>query len=129
VKFFYLVAHHCYELNNIHTCTSIFGGMQLEAISRLRRVTSFIQDDQQIKSFHDFFVELTSTDRNYKVYRDIQESWFTQNTIRPCIPFIPVMVKDLYQVQFQMTPKNENNQKCVDLNLLEKKLSSDTSRV
>ena len=77
IRYFYFVAQRCLEIGNIHTCTSIFGGITLEPVRRLRRLNRMVQDDQQLATFHTLFSEIISCDRNYAKYRAIVEKWFS----------------------------------------------------
>ncbi|ETO15755.1 hypothetical protein RFI_21608 [Reticulomyxa filosa] len=44
-----------------------------------------------------------------------------RNSIEPCLPFMPVLVKDLFVIQTNLTPKNaETKEREVDLKMLEK---------
>merc|ERR1712003_374373 len=53
-----------------------------------------------------------------------QENKTGRTTHRPCIPFIPVLVKDLFNIQFglvkKVRSKEDEEQKLLDLGLLEK---------
>ena len=141
-KYFYVVAHRCLELCNIHTCTAIFGGICLQPLTRLRRLNRYLADDEQIQTLHRALSEMVSSNHNYKTYRNFIEQWFNQKNDfqRPCIPFIPVVMKDLFQIQLQLVTRvknidnNNNNddeskssvdhnidgEKHIDLGLLEK---------
>jgi len=124
-KYFYVVAHRCLELCNIHTCTAIFGGICLQPLTRLRRLQRYLCDDEQIQTLHRTLSEMVSTDHNYKTYRTFMEQWLFENEQqrrrlpRPCMPFFPVVMKDLYQIQLNLVPRVDR-EKYVDLGLLEK---------
>ncbi|ETO09454.1 RasGEF domain-containing protein, partial [Reticulomyxa filosa] len=75
-KYFYLVAYRCLQLNNIHSCTAIFGGIGLEPVDRLKRMKRLVLEDPTVKQYHDGFVCLLNTEKNYKFYRKILEKWF-----------------------------------------------------
>ena len=77
IRYFYFVAQRCLEIGNIHTCTSIFGGITLEPVRRLRRLNRMVQDDQQLAAYHALFSEIISCDRNYAKYRAMVDKWFS----------------------------------------------------
>merc|ERR1712083_1130857 len=137
-KYFYVVANHCLNLCNVHTCTAIFGGICLQPLTRLRRLNRYLSDDDQIQALHTALSEMVCSDANYKAYRSFMEQWYTDNAEqRPCIPFIPVLVKDLFNIQLAMVKRvklenggvgggggggdqHDDGEKHVDLGLLEK---------
>merc|ERR1719242_187880 len=82
---------------------------------------------------HKRLTELVCSDANYRAYRGFMEQWyFDHQPQRPCIPFIPVLVKDLFNIQFGLVKKVkikdcadqpdqlDQEQKHLDLGLLEK---------
>ncbi|ETO30189.1 hypothetical protein RFI_06930 [Reticulomyxa filosa] len=139
-KFFYFVAHHCLQLNNIHSCTAIFAGICLEPVDRLKHVKALLLQDSVIQMYHCGFMCLFSSEKNYRYYRNIVEQWFESeqihtsvayafvrnicslvHSIRPCLPFMPVLVKDLFVVQTNLMSKNpQTYEKEVNLRMLEK---------
>merc|ERR1712176_147771 len=139
-KYFYHVANHCLNLQNVHTCTAIFGGICLQPLTRLRKLNRYLTDDIQIQVMHKRLTELVCSDANYRAYRGFMEQWYLDTVDgqpvrkkRPCIPFIPVLVKDLFNIQFGLVKKvkikddidqpdldSNQEQKLLDLGLLEK---------
>eukprot|EP01083_Nonionella_stella_P016659 46538_1 len=131
-KYFYVVAHRCLELCNIHTCTAIFGGICLQPLTRLRRLNRYLADDEQIQTLHGALSEMVSSNHNYKTYRKFIEQWYNHpedTSPRPCIPFIPVVMKDLFQIQLHLVQRKraseeskgvDDGKKHIDLGLLEK---------
>eukprot|EP01084_Bolivina_argentea_P015500 29003_1 len=118
-KYFYVVSHRCLELCNIHTCTAIFGGICLQPLTRLRRLNRYLSDDEQIQQLHRALNEMVNSNSNYKTYRNFIEQWYNTHSNTPCIPFIPVVMKDLFQIQLNLINKKDEI-KCIDLGLLEK---------
>jgi len=128
-KYFYHVAHRCLEVCNLHTCTAIFGGLSLQSITRLRRLNRYLADDEQIQTLHRALSEMVSSNHNYKTYRSFMSEWYqlADGEKRPCMPFIPVLMKDLFQIQLAMVQRcgggdeeEKEDDKYVDLGLLEK---------
>jgi len=116
-KYFYVVAMQCLAVQNVHTCTAIFCGICLQPLTRLRRLNRYLIDDEQIQSLHRTLSALVASNDNYKEYRMYIQPWFdAEHVKRPCIPFIPVHIKDLFQIQLGMTQKKD----WIDLGLLEK---------
>ena len=129
------MAHRCLEICNLHTCTAIFGGICLQAVTRLRRLNRYLSDDEQIQTLHRALSEMVSSNHNYKTYRHFMAQWYQlkDRDKRPCMPFIPVVMKDLFQIQLAMVQRcklkdeeekeeaeEEEGRKHVDLGLLEK---------
>jgi len=137
-KFFYVVASHCLELCNVHTAAAIFGGISLQPLTRLRRLKRYLSEDEQIQNLHAKLSNLVNGDLNYKAYRQFMERWHNDHDgkrQRPggAIPFIPVLVKDLFNIQLSLVQRvkveeggghcrlgHEDGRKHVDLGLLEK---------
>jgi len=118
-KYFYVVAMQCLAVQNVHTCTAIFCGICLQPLTRLRRLNRYLTDDAQIQSLHRTLSALVASNGNYKQYRAYIAPWFDDFKSEhrlPCIPFIPVHIKDLFQIQLGMTQKRD----FIDLGLLEK---------
>ncbi|ETO23001.1 Ras guanine nucleotide exchange factor Q [Reticulomyxa filosa] len=121
LKYFYLVAHRCLELNNFHGCAAIFGGTCLEPVQRLKPVQKIVATDQLLKRYSQKCMSIVNTEKNYQSYRTVLEQWFESDQISPCLPFVPVLVKDLFVIQTNLTVKNwETNEQEVDLKMLEK---------
>ena len=107
-KYFYVVANHCLNLYNVHTCTAIFGGISMHFITRLRRLNRYLSEDDQIQALHQTFSEMVSSDANYKVYRGFMEQWYNDESHshqRPCIPFVPVLTQDLFRIQEELVKR------------------------
>jgi len=129
ITYFYVVAEYCLNLHNVHTCTAIFGGICFHTVTRLRRVNKLVSDQEQIQGLHKVLTEMVCSDANYKRYRTFSEQWYNdRERQRPCIPFIPVLVKDLFNIQLAMVQRvklesdsgDGDGEKHVDLGLLEK---------
>ncbi|ETO26387.1 RasGEF domain-containing protein, partial [Reticulomyxa filosa] len=75
-KYFYSVAHRCLQLNNIHSCTSIFAGICLDPVDRLKRVKKLLFEDETVKTYHNGITCVMNTEKNYRFYRKLFEQWF-----------------------------------------------------
>ncbi|ETO19484.1 RasGEF domain-containing protein, partial [Reticulomyxa filosa] len=146
-KYFYLVANRCFELNNIHGCTAIFGGICLEPVQRLKQMKKLLLADSVFKGYHEKFslsnglivTSLTIHILYIYIYTYISLFYIhtsyiscvhvcnafnrssNYNSVQSCLPFVPVLVKDLFVVQTNLTPKNvQTNEREIDLKMLEK---------
>ncbi|ETO15756.1 RasGEF domain-containing protein [Reticulomyxa filosa] len=64
--YFYSVANRCLQRNNVHSATSIFAGISLAPIDRLKRVKQVVFANPKIKAYHDTLANLLSSQKIIK---------------------------------------------------------------
>ncbi|KAL9648176.1 hypothetical protein ABK040_009180 [Willaertia magna] len=106
---FISLAWGCYSVRNYNGCFEIISGLYSNEVYRLTKTWAMLNDEYLKKA--ETLIELTSVANNYRNYREELKS-----AKKPCIPNIPVHLKDLASVDDAQEDERKLEDKEVDSN-------------
>ncbi|KAI8373117.1 ras guanine nucleotide exchange factor domain-containing protein [Radiomyces spectabilis] len=90
LKYWITVAENCLQLQNYNTLMCIRCALNSAALSRLKRTWDFIWRSTKYTAIYKAIDSVTSSERNYAVYRSC-----LRRATTPCLPFLGIFLSDM----------------------------------